>query len=58
MNNNIEPYERVFTAINHGISDRPPVNYIATPEVNDILKKSLKIEDDEKLRQCLGADIR
>ena len=58
MNNNIEPYERVFTAINHGISDRPPVNYIATPEVNDILKKSLKIEDDEKLRQFLGADIR
>ncbi|MBE9512115.1 MAG: hypothetical protein IMY71_14695 [Bacteroidetes bacterium] len=57
-NNEVEPYERVFAAINHGVSDRPPVDYIATPEVNDILKKSLKIDDDEKLRQFLGADMR
>ena len=58
MKNEIEPYERVITAINHGVSDRPPVNYIATPEVNVILKKSLGIDDVEKLRQFLGADIR
>ena len=57
-NNEVEPYERVFTAINHGVSDRPPVNYITTPEVNDILKKSLGIDDDESLRQFLGSDIR
>ena len=58
MNNNIEPYERVFAAMNHHTLDRPPINYIATPEVNVTLKKSLGIDDDEKLKQFLGADMR
>jgi len=54
----MEPYERVFAAINHRESDRPPINYLATPEVHAELKRHLGIEDDEKLRQFLGADIR
>ena len=54
----MEPYERVFTAMSHQAPDRPPINYIATPEVHACLKKHLGMEDDEALRRFLGADIR
>lgn len=51
-------YERVMTALNHKNPDRPPINYIATPEMNNKLKKHLKIENQEDLLRYLGADIR
>ena len=54
----MEPYERVMRAINHQVPDRPPLNYLATPEANANLKKYLRIEEDELLRQYLGVDIR
>jgi len=47
----MEPYERV-------IPDRPPINYLATPEAHANLKKHLGINEDEPLRQYLGVDIR
>jgi uroporphyrinogen decarboxylase len=54
----MEPYERVLAAMNHQEPDRPPMDYIATPEVHAELKKHLGISDDEALRRFLGADIR
>ncbi|MCK5526787.1 MAG: hypothetical protein KAJ05_06535 [Candidatus Latescibacteria bacterium] len=54
----MEPYERVLAAMNHEEPDRPPIDYIATPEVHAELKKHLGISDDEALRRFLGADIR
>ncbi len=46
----MEPYERVMAAINHRVPDRPPINYLATPEANANLKKYLGINEDELLR--------
>ena len=54
----MEPHERVITTISHRAPDRPPINYVATPEVNAHLKKHLGMDDDEALRQFLGVDIR
>ena len=54
----MEPYERVMAAINHRTTDRPPIDYLATPEVNTELKRYLKMDNDEALRQFLGVDIR
>jgi uroporphyrinogen decarboxylase len=51
-------YERVMTALSHKNPDRPPINYDATPEMNEILKRHLKIESQEELLCYLGADIR
>ena len=52
------PYERVMTALSHRNPDRPPINYIATPELNEKLKAHLGIADQETLLQFLGVDIR
>ncbi len=52
------PYERVMTALDHCNPDRPPINYIATPELNEKLKAHLGIADQEALLQFLGVDIR
>lgn len=54
----MEPYERILKAINHQRSDRPPINYVATPEAHNNLKSYLKINDDESLLRRLGVDIR
>ncbi len=54
----MEPYQRILKAVNHECPDRPAIDYIATPEVNTMLKRYLKIEDDEQLLQRLGVDIR
>lgn len=51
-------YERVMTALSHRNPDRPPVNYIATPEMNEKLKKHLGIENQEELLNYLGVDMR
>ena len=55
---NMEPYERVITAMSHRAPDRPPINYIATSEIQIKLKSHLGIDDDEALRQFIDADIR
>lgn len=54
----ITSYERVMLALNHKESDRPPLNYLATPEMNEKIKKHLRIEDQEELLSHLGANIR
>jgi uroporphyrinogen decarboxylase len=51
-------YERVMMALSHRAPDRPPINYSATPEMNDKLKAYLGIDDQETLLQFLGVDIR
>ncbi len=48
------PYERVMTALSHRNPDRPPINYIATPELNTKLKAHLGIADQEALLQFRG----
>lgn len=54
----MEPYEHVITAMSHRTPDRPPINYVATPEAHANLKRHLGIDDDEALRKFLGVDIR
>ena len=54
----MDPYERVMCAIRHQQPDRPPIDYAATPEFNDALKKFLGVNDDAVLLQQLGVDIR
>ncbi len=54
----MQPYERVISSINHKIPDRLPVDYMATPEAHGRMKKFLAVEDDEKLLERLGVDIR
>jgi len=50
--------ERVNIALSHKEPDRVPIGYVATPEVNDSLKKYLNIDNDEKLLKRLGVDYR
>ncbi len=54
----MQPYERIINSVNHRISDRLPIDYGATPEAHNKLKKHLGIEDDELLLRRLGVDIR
>ncbi len=54
----MECYERVMKALRHEKPDRPPLNYIATPEMNEKLKKYLGIENQNELLEYLGVDIR
>ena len=54
----LTPRERIKKALNHHQTDRVPIGYSATPEINVNLKKYLKIDSDEKLLQRLGVDYR
>lgn len=54
----MEPVERIINAVKHKKPDRLPIDYTATPEAHNALKKYLSIEDDEQLLQRLGVDIR
>jgi len=54
----MEPYERVVKAVKHERADRPASNFLATPETTEILKKHLRLDDDEAVLRRLGADIR
>ncbi|MFH1008966.1 MAG: uroporphyrinogen decarboxylase family protein [Candidatus Latescibacterota bacterium] len=54
----MEPYERLMTALEHRKPDRPPIDFLATPEVHTQLKKHLGLADDEALLQYVGADMR
>ncbi|HAJ95395.1 MAG TPA: hypothetical protein DCP02_04085 [Actinobacteria bacterium] len=50
-------YDRVMTALSHNNPDRPPVDYIATLEMNEKLKRYINIEDQEELLDYLGVDM-
>ncbi len=54
----MEPVERIINAVKHKRQDRLPIDYTATPEAHNALKKYLSIEDDEQLLDKLGVDIR
>jgi uroporphyrinogen decarboxylase len=54
----MEPYERIVKCVKHQRPDRPAIDYVATPEAHANLKRHLGIDDDEKLLQRLGVDIR
>lgn len=54
----MEPCERILAAIRHQRTDRPPMDYVATPEFNAKLKRHLGVEEDEELRRRLNVDIR
>ncbi|HPP30760.1 MAG TPA: hypothetical protein PLE69_07555, partial [bacterium] len=54
----MEPIERIINAVKHRRQDRLPIDYTATPEAHNALKKYLSIEDDERLLEKLGVDIR
>lgn len=54
----MEPYERIVCAVRHQPTDRPPIDYVATPEFNASLKRHLAVETDEQLLRRLGVDIR
>jgi len=51
-------YDRVRCAVEHDRTDRLPIDYIATPEMHERLKRHLHIDDDEALLRRLGCDIR
>ena len=54
----MEPCERILNAVRHQPTDRPPIDYVATPEFNATLKRHLGVEEDEELRRGLRVDIR
>jgi uroporphyrinogen decarboxylase len=54
----MEPYERILKSVNHQRPDRPSIDYLATPEAHNNLKRHLKIDDDGLLLRKLGVDIR
>lgn len=50
--------ERVLSTIEHKMSDRVPLDINIRPEALLLLKKYFRIEDDDKLLDRLGIDIR
>ena len=54
----LTPRTRIGLALDHKAPDRIPIGYVATPEVNENLKKFLNIKDDQKLLKRLGVDYR
>ena len=56
--NELMPHERVTLALNHQETDRPPVDFLATPETWARLKTYLRFEDNEGLLSFLGIDLR
>ena len=50
--------ERVLKALEKKETDRIPVHYEGTPEVNHMLLEAMNLENMEQLRQVLGDDLR
>jgi uroporphyrinogen decarboxylase len=50
--------ERVLGALNKKKTDRIPVHYEGTPEVNHTLLEALNLDNMEQLRYALGDDLR
>lgn len=50
--------ERVLKALGKKETDRIPVHYEGTPEVNHMLLEAMNLENMEQLRQVLGDDLR
>ena len=54
----LSPKERVVRALNHQVTDRVPIDFRATAETTDNLKKQLGINNENVLLERLGVDIR
>ena len=50
--------ERVRLAFAHEQTDRAPVDYFATPEIETALEKRFSVSDESMVRAALGTDIR
>ena len=50
--------ERVLKALAHQQPDRTPVNYLGTPEVDEMLKAHFKTDDWDNVLEQLGVDFR
>ena len=50
--------ERVLTALEHKSPDRPPCNYLGTPEVDERLKNYFQADTIDVVLEELGVDIR
>jgi hypothetical protein len=50
--------ERVKTAFSHNKPDFTPVDYFATPEIQQALLNHFGVKKDDDLLDCLGVDIR
>ena len=50
------PLERWFAVLNRGKPDRVPMDYWATPEVTEKLKKHLHVETDDEMYEKLHID--
>ncbi len=48
--------ERIFRAINREKLDRIPMNYVAEPEVTEMLKKHFRVSEDEEVWKKLHVD--
>lgn len=49
--------ERVRLAFSHTQPDRPPCDYVATPEIQRALSSHFRVQGEEAVREALGADI-
>jgi uroporphyrinogen decarboxylase len=54
----LTPRERVLLAMSLQETDRVPVDFLATPEAWERLKRSLGVADGEEILRCLGCDLR
>lgn len=52
------PKERVLAALNHIQPDRVPLDYLGTPEINELLLKHFRTADMEVVLCGLGVDLR
>ena len=52
------PWERVECALNHQEPDRVPFDFWAVPEVWQMLRAGLGVQDDETMLRLLGIDCR
>jgi uroporphyrinogen decarboxylase len=57
-NTDLTPRERVKLALSHKETDRVPVDFLATPEFWNIIKKFLRIDSNEDVMKHLGVDVR
>jgi len=53
----LSPRTRVQMAIGHQATDRPPINYVGTPEANAALCAHLGLADNAQLMMHLGVDL-
>lgn len=53
----LSPRKRVQMALNHQETDRPPINYVGTPEANAMLCSYLGLPDSVELMRHLGVDL-